>query len=479
MFGRGRNHWMLPLIPWVWSHLKKDRVEGASFMNQYEMGRFFSSRNKGLLLDGQNYRLSEKDSFNHLVLTARSGAGKTTRYIIPNIFSLNGASLVITDLKGELYQSTSGYLARQGYTVKALNLQDCHYGSYYNPLARIHSYSDLSSIAYVIIRSANVQAYDKDPIWYKGAETMLKVIISALQGMDDPEVVNLANVLRLLQNMGRKDTFEAFLDRYADDIAWNQYVQLVTSNERMVQSFYTIAVSALDMFNDPEMARLFSQDTLNLHQLRKQKTALYLIVPPRKLSEYSVILNMFYTQLFSSLMERLPTPQDKSVYILGDEWGHTAIPDLDIISTTIRQYRVSLSIVIQSLGQMEKNYGKHATNTILEGGMSAKLFYGGLDTDTGSWVERMVGREVVTSTKQGQQQRYERNLLNADRIRTLGNEDSLLIYGNKEPVLFEDTGYCFEHPRFKRYMQIPPAPLPRIAETPLRYVDIGRAHGKA
>lgn len=469
MFSRGTKG-AFSLIPIIWRLMKKDKVEGASFMDDYEVEQEFSPRNRGLLLDGFRLRLSERESFNHLVLAAPSGAGKTSRYIIPNIFSLDGSSLVITDLKGELYQKTSGYLEKQGYVIKALNLQDRSWGSLYNPLAHVESYDDISGIAGILIRSANAQAYDKDPIWYRGAETLLNVIISALHGMNDPDVLNLPNTLRLLQNMGRRKPFEDFLSTYADDTAWNQYLQLVTGSEKMLQSYYSIATSALDIFNDPGIARIFSQDTLQFTSLRKQKTALYLIVPPHKLSKYSVILNLFYTELFISLMKRLPTPEEKSVYVLGDEWGHTAVPNFASIATTIRQYRVSLSIVLQSLSQMEENYGKNAASTILEGGMAAKFFYGGLDVNTAQWAERMAGREIVTSGSQGH--RHERNLFNADRVRTLKNTEGLLICGNKEPVHFKDTEFCFEHRKFKGYMKLAPVKLPSISSHPIRYVEI-------
>jgi type IV secretion system protein VirD4 len=474
MFARGSRS-ALSLIPLIWKFLRKDKVEGASFMDDYEVEQQFSPRNKGLLLDGCHYRLSENESFNHLVLAAPSGAGKTTRYIIPNIFSLDSASLVITDLKGELYQKTSGYLEKQGYVVKALNLQDRSWGSFYNPLAHLANYDDISGIAHLLIRSAGSQGQDKEPIWNSGAETLLRVVISALQGMDDPEIFNLPNVLRLLQNMGRRDVFEHFLSEYADDTAWHQYLQLVTGNDKMLQSFYTIGAGALGIFNDPQLAQVFSRDTLEFASLRKQKTALYLIVPPHKLSEYSVILNIFYTQLFTSLMLRLPKPEEKSVYVLGDEWGHTSIPNFTITATTIRQYRVSLSIILQSLSQMEENYGKNAASTILEGGMAAKFFYGGLDVNTAQWAERMAGREIVTSGSQGH--RHERNLFNADRVRTLKNTEGLLIYGNKEPVHFKDTEFCFEHRKFKHYMKLPPAKLFSIPSTPVRYVELKAIKG--
>ena len=85
-------------------------------MSGFEQNKLFSSSNKGLLLDGKNKRLSVKESFNHLALISRTGGGKTTSYVIPNILKLadNKNSMIITDISGELYDQTSGYLKSKG-----------------------------------------------------------------------------------------------------------------------------------------------------------------------------------------------------------------------------------------------------------------------------------------------------------------------------------------------------------------------------
>ena len=71
------------------------------FMGKFEAEKFLNSSHKGLLIDGDLKRLDEKSSFKHIALFARSGAGKTTSYIIPNIFRLatSKASMVVTDLR--------------------------------------------------------------------------------------------------------------------------------------------------------------------------------------------------------------------------------------------------------------------------------------------------------------------------------------------------------------------------------------------
>lgn len=103
-------------------------VNGKSnnMMGKLEASKFLSPLNKGILLDGQNKRLSPKDSFNHMAIIARTGGGKTTSYIIPNIFKLaqNNNSMIITDLSGELYEKTSGYLKKKGFKIHVLFFEE-------------------------------------------------------------------------------------------------------------------------------------------------------------------------------------------------------------------------------------------------------------------------------------------------------------------------------------------------------------------
>lgn len=464
-----------PLVPLIWD-LMRDKRPGASFQSKHEMHKNFNPGHDGLLLDGHKHRLTERESFAHLVLMAPSRMGKTTRYVIPNILTLaqQGASMVISDLKGDIHRQTSGYLRQQGYDIQVLNLGDPHAGSScLNPLAGLRTYGDISEVAHVLVHSANPESYEKDPVWPRGAETLLKVVIATLVGMKDPSVLNLPNVLHALQSMGKKAAFEDWVCRYAPENAYKQYTQLVTGNENMMRSYYAMAVSALDFLNDEMLSLLFATDGLDFRNLRKRKTAFYLIVPPLKLSEYGPIMNLVYTRLFNVLMQQLPGPQDKSVYLMGDEWGHTAVPNFEAVATTIAQYSVSLSIVLQSLSQMEKNYGKAGARTILEGGMSAKLFLGALDVDTAQWASDLAGREIVSeSFGAGRSRQYQQNLFNADRIRTMSSHEGLLIHSNREPALLREMVYSFEHPQFKRWTRMTPAPFPAFSPRPLRYAQI-------
>ena len=61
---------------------------GARFANKTELSSLFSYANKGLLINGNDKRLSLTDSFEHLAVIAKPGSGKTTAFILPSILEL-------------------------------------------------------------------------------------------------------------------------------------------------------------------------------------------------------------------------------------------------------------------------------------------------------------------------------------------------------------------------------------------------------
>ncbi len=101
---------------YIWWQNKQIAHENAGrFLDPTELREVLSPANKGLLLDGATLRLSDDDSFRNLALIATTGAGKTSSFILPNLLTLDGRSIVATDPSGGLYDRASGDLVRRGY----------------------------------------------------------------------------------------------------------------------------------------------------------------------------------------------------------------------------------------------------------------------------------------------------------------------------------------------------------------------------
>lgn len=416
------------------------------FQRPWEKGRIINRFHKGLLIDGAGRnRLSQKNSFEHVALISPTGGGKTTRYIVPNLLSLDDCSMVVTDPSGEIFQQTAGYLEKKGFRIEVLNLEEPGMSRGYNPVAKASTFTEIDKLAAVLMRSANPVVSPGDAIWYEEPQTLMAVLLRCLK--ETPDFANLHNLLHLLQNFGDDGkALEDFLVQYApDEATLNQFKGFVSGNERMRAAFLTMAQNALRLLNNPEIASMMSRDEIDFHALREEKTVLYLIVPETDARFYSFVVNCFFMQFFEAQKQLRYKNEGLPIYVLFDEFGQYFVPDFDTISTTIRKFRVSLSIIIQDPIQLVERYGQNMADTILSGGIRTKLFYSGLDLKTSETVEKMLGRVKVGMR--------EENLMNADRIRRLDEKKGILVTSNQEPILFRAKPF-YKDGRMKRKTRI-------------------------
>ncbi len=412
----------------------------SGMMKSSEERRFLNFRGKGLVLDGQNKRLSQKDSFNHMGIIARTGGGKTTAYIIPNILKLAGAknSMVVTDLSGELYQKTSGYLKKKGFKVYVLDPEDLNASIGYNPLYYALDSIAIDEIAEILIKSANPgQIKAEDKMWLDGAKTFLTILIKVLVGTKDHNYINLANLKHLINNFGEDGSnLDELIFKYADTKTFSEWKGFSSGNLKTVQSFISTANIALNAIGiNDNLAELTATHTINFKNFREEKSILYIRIPAQKQEQYNFLLNLFYKQFFNAMMERLPTDKDLAIYCLLDEFGNMSIPNFSNTITTIRKYKVSISIVMQDFSQLEQRYGKSESHTIINGGITGKLFFAGADLQITTMLTQMIGDRYVNKIDEfGKTHHIKEPILSNADIRTMKDNEVLLIYGNKLPL---------------------------------------------
>ena len=447
-------------------------------MGSFEERKFLNFTNKGLVLNGQNKRLSEKESFNHMGVIARTGGGKTTSYIIPNIFKLaqDKNSLIVTDLSGELYQKTSGYLKRKGFNIYVLDPEDLNTSIGYNPLYYALSSIAIDEIAEILIKSANPgQSKTEDKMWLDGAKTLLNILIKVLVATKDHRYINLANLKHLINNFGEDGSnLDELIFKYADQKTFSEWKGFASGNTKTVQSFVSTANTALNAvgIND-NLALLTAHHTINFKNFREEKSILYIRIPAQKQEQYSFLLNLFYKQFFNAMMDKLPTKKDLPIYCLLDEFGNMSIPQFSNTITTIRKYKVSISIVLQDFSQLEQRYGKNEANTILNGGITGKLFFAGADLQITNMLTQIIGERYVNKLDEtGKVHHVKEPILSNAEIRTMKDNEVLLIYGNKLPLKLTVKPY-FKDFVLNSYTKIKPVEnMARNSHIKIEYIDL-------
>jgi type IV secretory pathway TraG/TraD family ATPase VirD4 len=132
-------------------------VEGSGGNKKYD-ARFSSGNNvlswfnKGFCLTGTK-NLSIKKSCENAMLIGSTGAGKSSVSLITSLYTTDG-SFVINDPSGELYNRTAAALKMRGYDIKILNFAKPHISSFYNPLTRANTTSEIMKFSKLTIEGS-------------------------------------------------------------------------------------------------------------------------------------------------------------------------------------------------------------------------------------------------------------------------------------------------------------------------------------
>ena len=230
-------------------------VKGARFLRETEQLKIFPRSATGLLIDGKNKRLDLDESFKHLLLVAQTGAGKTTKFIIPNVLKLaeNRNSIIVTDPSGEIFSLTSGYMQSKGFKVLKFDPTDLEHSIYFNPLRYIFSYknghTEVNQVKLSILASSLVASClpgEHDAFWKAGAESLIEFFTSCLK--DTPrDCHNLFNVYKLTEAMTPDGKLlEEFMIAYVNERSLqDKWLSLLKNFNATFQSQLATAQTAL------------------------------------------------------------------------------------------------------------------------------------------------------------------------------------------------------------------------------------------
>lgn len=436
------------------------KEEGARFSNRREQRELFSGKNRGLLIDGNKKRISEKDSFAHLAVIAKPGGGKTTAYIIPNIIDCaqKGDSIVALDPSGELFEKTGSFLQKQGYQVHLIDPLDSKRSVQFNPYYGL-GYRDLSEIrsisaSLILSRYGNA----KEPLWNDGAISLIFFFAKCFAFKKETITVP-AIYSKLLQFGSDGSSLDDWVaetehpENSDDESLSEEWKGIISTQEKMLASYCSIAKTALSSLTDDSIKWLLSDNDLDFKEFRKRKSILYISFPAHKQEDYQFLIDTLYVRLFSTMMEQIPKRSDLSVFCLLDEFGSSYVKDFPAIINNIRKYRVSLSLVMQSIAQLRARYG--ATADAIKGGIGSYVVFAGADNVTAHEISDTIGRKISIERNRYSdvvRQQRENNLLNPDQIRTLGDRQAVFLSKNRYAVIVDLVPY-WDNPALKRLVK--------------------------
>ena len=396
-----------------------------------------------------------------------SGSGKSASYSIPNAYQMLG-SYIFTDPKGELYDKTAGYLQKNGYEIKVLNLVNPANSDGYNPLMHIASEIDVDVIANTIVKGQQAEGNKSDPYWDDMAEMLLKALIYYLMAVRPEEEQNLASCSELVRaanaNGGSNLLTDLINQLPYDHPARMYYKSIEIAPEKTYGSILSSLQSKLGKFDSKEIAEVTSTDTINFETIGTRKTAVYVISSDTH-KAYDFLLTIFFSQMIQQLYDfadknggRLKVP----AFFILDEFANIGqIPDFDKKISTSRSRRISFSVILQNLHQLEAVYEK--SHETIMGNCDTHVFLGSNSFKTVEYFSKALGEKTITRdnisvnrdkmmNRQGysnSDQIMARALMTPDELRRMDNDLCIIYEKGLKPIKAKKY-YYFETPMIKK-----------------------------
>lgn len=446
----------------------------------------------------QNIRMTldtrHTDLNNNILVIGGSGAGKTYRFVKPQLMQMFG-SFIITDPKGELFRDTSSFLKQNGYDIKVLNLLDAEEmvkSSHFNPFRYIRSEVDVLKLITNLIKNTTPEgANANDPFWEKAEAILLQAlfyyvwlegvpeniweykkpngeddrnrILDAIHNPAVPKVHNVRAVMELLKFAEFKEDprtgakLDSTLDIIMKDLekkkpnhkAVLNYNKVMRGAADTVRSIIISANARLAPVESEAILSILDDDEMDIELIGTRKTAIYCVIPDDD-TTYNFLVGILYSMMFQRLYYEadfvhggaLPVP----VTFMLDEFDNVALPEnfLSLLST-MRSRNISSIIIIQDLSQIKTRYKDGAHEKLLAN-CDTWAYLGGNGPGTQKELSELMGKATIdkrtngeTLGKQGNSSRnYDvvgRELMFPDELRKIEGNKCILFIRGFDPIL--------------------------------------------
>ena len=429
----------------------------------------------------------------HCLMIGASGVGKTAFFLYPNLeyTCACGMSYLALDTKGDLARNYGCIASKYyGYQVTVIDLRNPTCSDGFNFMTLVNHYMDRAKrdpndltakakaenyakiLAKTIISPEGSSQYGDNAFFYESAEGVLAAIVMLLAEFilpekDGTEKRHIVSAFKLVQDLlaapggGRgKNGFHVLMDMLPSvhKARWVAGAALTAADQAMASVMSTV-LSKLNAFLDTELEQVICYDSpINAEMFASEKCAIFLILPeedPAKNFIAALMIQNLSRELFSVADETGGRLKNR-VVLFCDELG--TMPPFDILPlfSAGRSRRLTLVPIIQSLAQLEKNYGKEGAEIICDN--CQDTIFGGFapQSKTAEALSSALGSRTVLSgsVSQGKEssqslQMIERPLMTPDELKSVPKGEFVVMKTGAHPMrtrlrLFLDWGITFE-----------------------------------
>ena len=451
------------------------------------------SKIKNAMEDQRDVRALVDSDDIHCLMIGASGVGKTAFFLYPNLeyACACGMSYLALDTKGDLARNYGCIASKYyGYQVTVIDLRNPTCSDGFNFMTLVNYYMDRAKrdpndltakakaenyakiLAKTIVSPEGSSQYGDNAFFYESAEGVLASVVMLLAEFilpekDGTEKRHIVSAFKLVQDLlaapggGRgKNGFHVLMDMLPSvhKARWVANAALTAADQSMASVMSTV-LSKLNAFLDSELEQVICRDNpIDAERFASSKCAIFVVIPeedPTKNFIASLMIQNLSRELFSVADDNEGRLKNR-VVIYADEFGTMPPFDVLLLFSAGRSRGLTLVPIIQSLAQLEKNYGKEGAEIVCDN--CQDTIFGGFapQSKTAEALSAALGSRTVLSgsVSQGKEssqslQMMERPLMTADELKSIPKGEFVVMKTGTHPMrthlrLFLDWGITFE-----------------------------------
>ena len=431
--------------------------------------------------------------FAYLAAPTRSGKGRGV--VVPVGLSYSD-SMVVLDIKNELFDLTGAFRAMNGHSVYLFDPYNPDgRTACWNPLSYIRRDShlrvaDIDQISLSLIPD-KAGGKDGDNFFEQNARNLfLGLTLYCLdkekhyEVNGDKFVPTVKEVLDLATDLNGNAVshFSSLAqDEFLAPITKQTLTSVVSAGEETFASILTTLTGNLSPWLSETVVNATSHDDFDLRDVRRKKITIYLGIMPGDLTKAKKIINLFYSQLIDQNTYELPNKDNGLKYqclLLMDEGtapGRIAI--LEQAVSYMAGYNLRLLFIAQSPAQLQDNavYGEHGCRKILTN-IALKIMFKPNDYPIAEEYSKILGKTTVkedTQLSRGggnkgvsrTETQNARDLMMPQELMEMSTDKEIVLYEGISHPIFADKIRYDEDPAFnKRYTRYGKAKVKSIRE---------------
>jgi len=438
---------------------RQGRRSGLRYAFRPDPACLLLGRTKGLF--GWLSRYVMLPGVEHVMLYAKTGAGKGISYVLSNCLNY-GDSLVVLDLKHENEDVSAAHreesLGQKVFSFSPLSADDCTHC--WNPVGHIHEgmpdyISRLQGKSFSFFPEVSD---GKVKFWQDGARTAwLGIAVLLCETASDPNYqddsamqLNPGNIFRFFSREdGVRELTRLIDERRDSDWPYSQTCidllsDYVNGTDEVVSGIRKHVTSTMGIWFNPKIVAVTSRSDFDLRQLRREKMTIYVGVMPPDIEKLGSLLRMFFLQLFEDNTDSMPE-KDRTIlhraHVMMDET--TSLPQMRAIAEAVgfaRGFWLHFSFIVQSKHQVEEKYKDNGAASLLEN-LGAEIVYATDNLQLMEEVSKRAGDTTIESVSRSMPRFF-----NIFRVREQSETSSLI---RRPLILPQDVN---ELPTDEQYM---------------------------